>query len=113
MRPEITADGLRFAVHWIVNEPNPKLRGMRATVFNFCLYGLHFFPGCSNVTELCRHQRIPRSTFYALADELAAYGLRLHDPRARPMDNPESDNALRDDDMHVDPIGTADNGGQW
>lgn len=82
---------------------------MRATVFNYCLHGFRVFPGCRSVTEICRHQRIPRSTFYALADELAAYGLRRHDPRGRPVDTPKCGNALPDAEMASEADESADN----
>jgi len=99
MKPGITGDGVRFGLHWIASEPNPALRGIRASVFLYKLTGHSYFPGCGSVADICREQRIPRSSFYALSDELAAFGLSLHSPGKGILDSIGEDNSLVSEEL--------------
>lgn len=73
-RRQITADGFEAALRLLADEPNRDLRAARATAFMYALRGLHYFPRCSSLVEVCQFHRVSRSTVYSYLAEMAANG---------------------------------------
>jgi hypothetical protein len=69
--------GLVEAFAWMVDNPSAEVRGRRATVLAYVLFGFSVFPKAKKVADLLRLQSMADSSFHYLAEELESVsGLR-------------------------------------